>query len=158
MLRQVGQVAYELELPEGCKVHPIFHVSLLRKAEGLCSAEPPPPLPLTADWELDLQPESVLAHRWSTSSGSATLELLIHWKHRPSTEDSWEEYDLMLTQFPHFRLEDKAVFQGEGIDMILSKRKQPMLTYSRRKKPKIDEAQPTLSILQLLGITSAYMP
>ena len=35
ILRRVGRVAYELELPSGLKsVHPVFHVSMLRKCVG----------------------------------------------------------------------------------------------------------------------------
>lgn len=31
ILRSVGPMAYELELPSDSKIHPIFHVSLLRQ-------------------------------------------------------------------------------------------------------------------------------
>ena len=43
--RQVGEVAYDLELLEGCKVQNVFHVSCLKKAVGqhvVISTELPP--------------------------------------------------------------------------------------------------------------------
>jgi hypothetical protein len=46
IMRRVGEVAYELELPEGINIHTVFHVSFLKKAVGqfISTLEELPPL------------------------------------------------------------------------------------------------------------------
>ncbi|KAJ0442677.1 putative nucleotidyltransferase, Ribonuclease H [Helianthus annuus] len=124
--RKVGPVAYQLELPSDARIHPVFHVSMLKPARGSFPSTSAPPLPITKDWEVDLQPHSVLAHRWVTEAGHPVLELLILWDHRPSEEATWENYDLLAAQFPDFRLEDKAFYREGSNDTY-------PLVYSRRK-------------------------
>ncbi|GJU65722.1 copia protein [Tanacetum coccineum] len=125
IIRKVGPVAYKLELPPNARIHPVFHVSMLKPAHGSFPSTPAPPLPITKDWEVDLQP--MLAHRWVIEAGQPVLELLILWCHRPTEEATWENYDLLTTQFPDFRLEDKAFYREGSNDTI------PLKVYSRRK-------------------------
>ncbi|KAK4276239.1 hypothetical protein QN277_019208 [Acacia crassicarpa] len=138
--RRVGAMAYELQLPPGSKVHPVFHVSLLRAAHGYDRSAPLPPLPMTEDWELLLEPEKVLDSKLVTHDTSSDIHLLIQWKQRPREEASWEPYDLIADQFPQFRLEDNAHFQGGGNDGISAKSStetepiRPLLVYSRKRR------------------------
>lgn len=126
--RAVGPVAYELELPPTARIHPVFHVSMLKPAHGSFPSDQQHPLPITKDWEIDLQPSSIVAHRWVSEAGQRVLELLISWCNRSVEEATWESYDLLAEQFPAFRLEDKS-FYREG-----SNDKCPLKVYTRRRK------------------------
>jgi hypothetical protein len=65
-MRRVDEVAFELELPEGRKIHNVFHVSCLKKAVGKfinTSKELP-----SLDEEEQL--ELVRKRFWSSESGN----------------------------------------------------------------------------------------
>lgn len=68
--RVVGPVAFELDLPPAAKIHPIFHVSILKRAYGSSSDDSINPLPITKEWEIELQPHSVISHRWVSEVGN----------------------------------------------------------------------------------------
>ncbi|GJZ73703.1 putative nucleotidyltransferase, ribonuclease H [Tanacetum coccineum] len=124
--RAIGSVAYELQLPADAKIHPVFHVSMLKPAHGSFSQDSIAPLPITKDWEIDVQPASIIDHRWVREAGHPVLELLVSWDQRPMEEATWESYDLLAEQFPHFRLEDKSFYHGGSNDKNLQ-------VYTRKK-------------------------
>ena len=51
-IRQVGKVAYEFELPSSAKLHPVFHVSQLKLAQGTLTHCLPLPPQLSSEMEL----------------------------------------------------------------------------------------------------------
>lgn len=75
-------MAYELELPEGCKIHNVFHVSCLKKALGqhVTSAKLPP---LNEEGELILVPKKILETRKRKLQNRMIKEYLVKRKDLP---------------------------------------------------------------------------
>ncbi|KAF7812228.1 retrotransposon gag domain, Retroviral aspartyl protease [Senna tora] len=111
------------ELQQNLTAYPKFQ---LVQARGISDSATPPPLPISESWKL-LEPEKILKQHWGKESSVKVLDLLVQWKGRPIEEASWENYGQLPTQFPHFLIEDKSVFQGGSSD-------RPLITYSRRPR------------------------
>jgi hypothetical protein len=90
VIRRVGEVAYELELLEGSKIHNAFHISCLKKAMGQhvsISEELPP---LDEEGQLELVPEEVLERIERGLRSRVTRECLVRWRGLPVEDATWE--------------------------------------------------------------------
>jgi hypothetical protein len=70
-----------LELAEGMRIHPVFHVSLLEPAadDPYPGQRPDPPPPVEIDGELEWQVDEVLDSRWTGRERNRKLEYLVKW-------------------------------------------------------------------------------
>ena len=111
VIRRIGQVAYELELPQGSRIHNIFHVSCLKKALGqhvTVTGELPP---TDDEGHLVLQPEAIIDTRERQLRSRKIREFLVRWKNLPDEDATWE--DEKILQHPSLQLlEDKQRFAG----------------------------------------------
>jgi hypothetical protein len=115
IIEKVGAVAYKLRLPEGSRVHPVFHVSLLKKAVG--NYQEDEALPELIDEPIEVHnPEVVLASRKVKHQGEEVKQVLVHWQGKSAEEATWEDEVMIRSQFPNFDLGDKVNIEGGGID------------------------------------------
>ncbi|XP_026436201.1 uncharacterized protein LOC113334072 [Papaver somniferum] len=101
---RIGKVAYRLALPATSKIHPVFHVSQLKKKIGL-SAPTIPTLPLTdAEGEIILTPVATLNFRQDFRQDSMVPQVLIQWSHTSPEDATWKDVDNVTAHFPKFNL------------------------------------------------------
>ncbi|KHN13802.1 hypothetical protein glysoja_016086, partial [Glycine soja] len=98
------------------KIHPVFHVSLLKKAVGKYKVEEVLPTGLEDDRAELMIPELILAARSNTKRGETKKQVLVQWKGKLAEEATWEDEVTIRSQFPEFSLGDKALFQEGSID------------------------------------------
>ncbi|WVZ04713.1 hypothetical protein V8G54_018059 [Vigna mungo] len=129
---------YKLQLPGGSKVHPVFHVSALKKSIAATITSQPLPLFLTDDCELKVQPAEALAVR---RNQQGDLKILIRWKDLPDFENSWEALSTIKEHFPDFHLEDKVHLVEGSVDrnpeIVRPKPKISKVYVRQRKKGKV---------------------
>jgi hypothetical protein len=90
IMRRVGEVSYELEIPKGRKIHNLFHMSCLKKLVGqfIRTSEELPPL--DEQGQLELVPEEVLQF-WERKLRSRVIrEFFIRWRGLPVEDATWE--------------------------------------------------------------------
>ena len=111
---RIGIVAYKLKMPETAHIHPIFHIFVLKKFVG-SSNQPYLPLPLTVGESGPMiQPIAVLDSRVLLRDSSQVDQVLIQWEIAGPEEATWEDVTWVKASYPHFNLEDKVVYKGEG--------------------------------------------
>ena len=106
IVQKFSDIAYQLELPLGCHVHPVFHVSKLKRfiskdtnlIDGLIS--------LHEDASSDHSPDKILDCRKKRLHNRTLREFLVAWKGLPLTDATWESDALIQRNFPHLIITD----------------------------------------------------
>lgn len=115
VLERVGSVAYRLRLPEGSRIHNVFHVSLLRE---FVAGDNFQQVDLPADFRGSqpiAEPLEFLESRTVLHGGTPVEQLLVRWSDNPATP-TWETATSIRKSFPHIPLEGKLVLDAGGVD------------------------------------------
>lgn len=111
VLRRINPVAYEVALPRTSKIHPIFHVSQLRKAllPGTPSSSQLPHVANTV-----VSPVKILAHRWKRGPNGRKEQVQVQWSDPAVLDITWEDKEELQQRFPAATAWGQAVPQGGG--------------------------------------------
>jgi transposase InsO family protein len=111
VLLRVGGTSYKLQLPDSCEIHPVIHVSQLRRAV-------PPSTEVLQDLPVDVavqpEPTKVLETRLYQRGGETRTQVLIQWTDQPATLATWEDQSELLHHFPNAAAWGQATSQPGG--------------------------------------------
>ena len=86
---------YKLELPAASRLHPIFHVSCLKKAIGDKLPVQTILPELYEEGKIILEPEAVIETRTRQLRNRSISEYLIKWKNLSADDSTWEDENFM---------------------------------------------------------------
>ena len=91
VLQNIGTMAYKLELPAASQVHPIFHVSCLKKVIGDKLSVQTILLELEKEVKIKVESEAVTETRTRQLRNRSISEYLIKWKNLSAEDSTWED-------------------------------------------------------------------
>lgn len=121
VLARVGTIAYRLQLPDDCKIHPVVHVSQLKR-------HIPPSVTVEDDIAqipnnpvAAVQPVEFLDSRILKKEASMLSQIQVRWAGLPHSLTTWEEAVDLRRRFPGCAAWGQAAFRGGG-NVSVSKR------------------------------------
>ena len=103
IIRRIGRVAYELDLPSELEaVHPVFHVSMLRKCIGDPSRITPiEDIHIAEDLSYAEVPVVILDRQVRKLRTKEVASVKVLWRNNNIEEMTWEAEEEMRKKYPH---------------------------------------------------------
>ncbi|XP_061354285.1 uncharacterized protein LOC133298911 [Gastrolobium bilobum] len=111
---RVGAVAYRLSLPAGSRIHPVFHVSLLKPYRQNAFFHPLLLPTVTWDNHPVTEPMALLRSRTIPKGKATDFQVLVQWSGLSLEDASWVSLTEFAQAFPHFDLEGKLESLRKG--------------------------------------------
>ena len=93
-------MAYKLQLPEQVGIHPVFHISQLKRHLG-AKVLPLAGLSMVAQGgKIKTEPVKILSRRIIPRNGDVVGQWLVHWNGMTKSEVTWEDVKFIMASFP----------------------------------------------------------
>ena len=151
IVEKIGAVAYHLQLPAYSSIHPVFHVSLLKRAIG-ANYQVSTQLPQFID---DVQvPVKVLERRNHLLHDVSRPQILVQWSSWPPSLATWEYEDDMKHRFPDAPAWGQALSKERGDVTGPDTSAQPTTISPPEAAPGPEGTSPTRSTPAQIGCTN----
>jgi len=115
ILKKIGTMAYELELPNEWRIHNVFHVSFLRKFVFDPHKLLQDLLHAMVKRKIVAKPKHILKTQMKKKGSHSFIEYIIKWKGYSFDNATWEKKGKLLKNFPNFKgIEDNTQFLKGG--------------------------------------------
>jgi len=112
ILARIGAVAYKLDLHEDAKIHPVVHVSQLKRHIPASTLVESDIAQLPSDASEILCPVKFSATRRLQKGSSSLFQVQVQWSHLPESMTTWEEVSDLRRRYPTSPVWGQAGFQG----------------------------------------------
>jgi hypothetical protein len=113
-LQKSSTMAYKLELPASSRVHPVFHVSCLKKVIGDKILVQTIFLELDEEGRIILEAEAIINTRIRQLGNRSILEFLIKWRKLLAGDSTWEDESFINKHPELLKHCGQHLSQGEG--------------------------------------------
>lgn len=104
ILYNIGHVAYKLELPQTSKIHPIFHVSCIKRSVGTHTPIQTALSNLDEEGFILIQPVAIINQHSHQLHSRIITKVLIQWQGLQLEDATWEPLMNFQQQFVEFKL------------------------------------------------------
>ncbi|XP_026416555.1 uncharacterized protein LOC113311991 [Papaver somniferum] len=102
VIQKIGTLAYKLQLPPEARIHPMFHVSQLKKKIGVSHTLSPTLPVVDHEGQVIVTPIEVLDSTLLVRGNHSVPQLPIHWYNPTTDEATWEDSANISAHFPAF--------------------------------------------------------
>jgi hypothetical protein len=107
----INPTAYEVQLPSESRIHPVFHVSQLRRA---LSPGTPSSSCLPIPTDTFAIPVKIISQRWKRTAMGHREQIQVQWSNTDDQDITWEDKLELQQRFPAAPAWGQAGSQGGG--------------------------------------------
>lgn len=114
VIQRVGEVAYKLQLPPASQIHPVVHVSQLKRHVPANSQVSVDTSVILSDLCTTVVPEQILQQALVPHGAAMAPRILVRWSGPVHSLTTWEDADDLCRRYPRAPAWGQAMFEEEG--------------------------------------------